>query len=341
MSWVIDETTAHYNINPIDKENIPEVDEDVTTSDTLPEGIKTVFIHSHDTNLSFGLFPPSVEHLHFSYTPIRKLPDQLPKGLRTLVLYSTKVKTLPDILPEHLEELDISYSKISWVPDLPLVGLKKLHCRGSKIKSLPETLPMTLQLLDCEDSKLKRLPKKLPMGLKELNIAGTRVKNLDMVTLPDHLVTLRIAFMRQVQRLPRLPSYLQTLDCNDTNIKYLPHELPSGLKELDFRFTNVQTFKKMSTSLVVKPNFDREVKWCHPSNYEQLRVDKTIMTKKIKSHYVAGKYLYRNKAAKIIQQNLKNWLYKDVCADGTLGIRARLRAPKVEGYECMYPEDLL
>lgn len=340
MSWVIEKTTAYYNINPIN-ENIPEVDEDVTTSDTLPEGIKTVFIHSHDTNLSFDLFPSSVEHLHFSYTPIRKLPDQFPKGLRTLVLSSTKVKTLPDILPEILEELDISYSKISWIPDLPTVGLKKLYCRGSKIKYLPETLPMTLQLLDCKNSKLKKLPEELPMGLKELNIAGTRVKNLNMVTLPDHLVKLDISFMGQVHQLPYLPPYLQTLICNDTSIKYLPNEMPSGLKELDFRFTNVVTFKKMSTSLVLTPNFDRKVKWCHPSNCEQLRVNKTIMTKKIKTHYVAGKYLYRNKAAKIIQQNLKNWLYKDVCADGTLGIRARLSAPKVEGYECMYPEDLL
>lgn len=269
---------------------------------------------------------PRARCLNIKESSISTLPP-LPDTLERLIVDQSNVTDLPNPLPRSLEMLSIDCTGVANLPQLP-ENLENLWVSWSNVTVLPK-LPSNLQMLSLERCKITVLPP-LPNTLTRLNISNTLIESLPD-QLPTCLVELRMESTK-IKSLPKLPETLRVLTCDGSLLTELPDPLPSAMSYLTLDHTAITILPKVSRKCCL--TLPDTLRLCNPLNVNQNEAYYRSMApercKEItgKTWYIAAKYLYKVKQVKIIQRNLHNWLYKPVCADGTLGIVARLGMKK-------------
>lgn len=230
--------------------------------------------------------------------------DTSQSRLKELDLGNISTSTLLS-LPDTLEKLECVKSDITELPTLPH-GLKELNVSCTGIKKLPQ-LPSTLEVLLCDNSHITELPT-LPPLLKKLFCFNSGLGSLP--ALPRSLEFLDVAGTI-VERIPPIPSTLKHLDVGDSRVKYISSKVPA--------------------SCCIDGIEHKMIKWCFGDDKERFEVCDYSRKRYAKCLRVASKVIARRIAASVIQRNLKNWLYKPICADGRLGIIPRLGIKQTSG----------
>lgn len=121
----------------------------LATINRLPSSLNSLCMDYMGGLLHIAYFPPKLEYLSISETPLETIP-LFPESLRYAALEYTHINTLPP-LPKCLETLITNSCYITTLPQLPNT-LKYLYIRGTQINSYPIPLPESIRYFECNNS---------------------------------------------------------------------------------------------------------------------------------------------------------------------------------------------
>ena len=205
--------------------------------------------------------------------------------------------------------------KIDKVP----TNIRKYYCGGNDI-TIIENLPNLLHTFDCVDNGIT-LIENLPDQLRIFDCRYNQIYVID--NLPK---TLHLFFCdgNLITKIERLPDTLHTFSCQRnliTKIERLPDTL--------------HTFSCQGNRLTKIENLPRYLQvfycWNNPITYvDNIPIGwfterggfilKWYNIIKKLQRRMKKRFLKKNQAARIIQKNCENWLWKPICSDGKFGI---------------------
>ena len=188
---------------------------------------------------SITSFSDNLITIYCSHRNVIHLP-LLPNTLLTLDCSHNNIACLPH-LPKTLQSLNCSYNCLDELPTLP-DSIIKLICSDNRLSTLPKILghPDVMEL-DCSDNLLTEINPSFTHNLTYLCCSNNYLSELPS-NLSHAPLNELYCYGNVLTRLPKLPSCLLELHCEDNKLYYLPSIYLTSLEVVNCSNNNITTF---------------------------------------------------------------------------------------------------